>query len=277
MSSVSDLRVGDAERDAAAERLRESYAQGRLTMDEFNDRLSAALAATTQRELSQLTRDLPTNYDKVAAIQQYLRSPSFTYDLNGAPTDTAHRSCNSRTTAGVTIALRADFYGRCAAYPELSSLLAPNHVLVGPMRRDELRRAVECPAQRVGLRVEPELADALVADIEDEPGGLPLLSAALLELWQHRDGRRTGELASVRPSPFNRRCGWNDANQGFPKRGRHLYRHHQWHSDDHSEWLGSTELHRGADGGTRTIAAILPRSGWDLPATKRLNIRPLTS
>ena len=28
-------------------------------MDEFNDRLSAALAATTQRQLSQLTRDLP--------------------------------------------------------------------------------------------------------------------------------------------------------------------------------------------------------------------------
>jgi hypothetical protein len=59
MSSVSDLRVGDAERDAVADRLRESYAQGRLTMDEFNDRLSAALAATTQRDLSQLTRDLP--------------------------------------------------------------------------------------------------------------------------------------------------------------------------------------------------------------------------
>ncbi|MEP7024868.1 MAG: DUF1707 domain-containing protein, partial [Actinomycetota bacterium] len=58
---MSDLRVGDVERDAAAERLRESYAQGRLTMEEFNDRLSAALAATTQRELSQLTMDLPHN------------------------------------------------------------------------------------------------------------------------------------------------------------------------------------------------------------------------
>lgn len=59
MSSVSDLRIGDAERDAAAERLRESFAQGRLTMDEFNERLSTALAATTQSQLSQLTRDLP--------------------------------------------------------------------------------------------------------------------------------------------------------------------------------------------------------------------------
>jgi hypothetical protein len=59
MSPGPDLRVGDAERDAVADRLRESFAHGRLTMDEFNDRLSAALAATTQRQLSQLTRDLP--------------------------------------------------------------------------------------------------------------------------------------------------------------------------------------------------------------------------
>lgn len=59
MAPGPDLRVGDAERDATAERLRESYAQGRLTLDEFNERLSAALAATTERDLSRLTSDLP--------------------------------------------------------------------------------------------------------------------------------------------------------------------------------------------------------------------------
>ena len=79
---------------------------------------------------------------------------------------------------------------RCAPYPELSRLLGANHVLVGPMRRDELRRAVELPARHAGVRVEPELVDALIADVEREPGGLPLLSTSLLELWQHRDGRR---------------------------------------------------------------------------------------
>ena len=90
----------------------------------------------------------------------------------------------------VVIALRADFYGRCAAYPELAGQLAANHVLVRSMQRDELRRAIELPARRVGLRVDTELADALVADVKDEPGALPLLSTALLELWQRRDGRR---------------------------------------------------------------------------------------
>jgi DNA-binding SARP family transcriptional activator/WD40 repeat protein len=90
----------------------------------------------------------------------------------------------------VLVAVRADFYGRCTEYPELSRLLGASHVLVGPMRRDELRRAIELPARHAGLEVEPELVDALLADVEGEPGGLPLLSTALVELWQHRDGRR---------------------------------------------------------------------------------------
>ena len=90
----------------------------------------------------------------------------------------------------VVLVVRADFYGRCASYPALSRLLGANHVLVGPMRRDELRRAIELPARRAGLLVDPDLVDALIADIQDEPGGLPLLSTSLLELWQGRDGRR---------------------------------------------------------------------------------------
>ena len=94
-----------------------------------------------------------------------------------------------RRRALVLVAVRADFYGRCAAYPELWRLLGANHVSVGPMRRDELRRAIELPARRAGLRVEPDLTDALIADVEGEPGALPLLSTSLLELWQRRDGR----------------------------------------------------------------------------------------
>ena len=89
----------------------------------------------------------------------------------------------------VVVAMRADFYGRCATYDRLARLVGANQVLVGPMRRDELRRAIVEPARRVGLRVEPSLTDALIVDVLDEPGGLPLLSAALLEQWRERDGR----------------------------------------------------------------------------------------
>ena len=89
----------------------------------------------------------------------------------------------------LVLAIRADFYGRCAEHADLSTVIGSNQVLVGPMRRDELRRAIELPARRAGLRVEAHLVSALIGDVAGEPGGLPLLSAALLELWQRRDGR----------------------------------------------------------------------------------------
>ena len=95
----------------------------------------------------------------------------------------------TRGDAVVIVAIRSDFYGECAAYPEFARLLAANHVLVGGMVREELERAIECPAQRVGLRVEPALVKHLVDDVEHEPGALPVLSSALLELWQYRHGR----------------------------------------------------------------------------------------
>ena len=100
------------------------------------------------------------------------------------------RPADGPDVRAVVVALRADLYGRCAEHPALSRALAGNHLLVGPMRRDELLRAIECPAQRAGLRLEPGLAEALVTDVERQPGGLPLLSTALLELWQRREGQR---------------------------------------------------------------------------------------
>jgi WD40 repeat protein/DNA-binding SARP family transcriptional activator len=89
----------------------------------------------------------------------------------------------------VVLAIRADFYGRFAVYQSLSAQISGNQVLVGPMMREELQRAIELPAHKTGLRVEPELVSALVADVADQPGGLPLLSTTLLELWEERDGR----------------------------------------------------------------------------------------
>jgi WD40 repeat protein/DNA-binding SARP family transcriptional activator len=89
----------------------------------------------------------------------------------------------------VIVSLRADFYGRLASYPALAELLSASHVLVGPMDRDELARAIEQPAARAGLEVERTLVEALVAEVAGEPGGLPLLSTTLLELWRTRNGR----------------------------------------------------------------------------------------
>jgi hypothetical protein len=54
-----DLRASDAERDAAVESLRTHAQAGRLTSDELEDRVAAALAATTRADLAKLHVDLP--------------------------------------------------------------------------------------------------------------------------------------------------------------------------------------------------------------------------
>jgi hypothetical protein len=54
-----NLRVSDADRERVAERLREHFADGRLTADEFDERLSAALNAKTVRDLRGVLTDLP--------------------------------------------------------------------------------------------------------------------------------------------------------------------------------------------------------------------------
>jgi hypothetical protein len=54
-----DLRIGDAERDAAMEQLQEHFVAGRLTLDELTERIDLALAAKTQRHIDGLMADLP--------------------------------------------------------------------------------------------------------------------------------------------------------------------------------------------------------------------------
>jgi hypothetical protein len=53
------VRVSDAERDAVVERLNVATSEGRLTLEEFGDRVSDALAARTRGDLDRLVLDLP--------------------------------------------------------------------------------------------------------------------------------------------------------------------------------------------------------------------------
>ncbi len=57
--SALGLRAADADREQAASALRDSFAQGRLDMEEFSERLDAVYAAHTTEQLHALVRDLP--------------------------------------------------------------------------------------------------------------------------------------------------------------------------------------------------------------------------
>ena len=112
----------------------------------------------------------------------------------------------------VVLGIRADFYGRCAAYSELVPPLQDN-LTVGPMSARELREVIEEPARAAALPVEPGFVEVLLADLgvgpdpvadavhplatgtaettttgSYEAGKLPLLSHALYMSWQRRQG-----------------------------------------------------------------------------------------
>ena len=59
MAGDPRLRASDEDRERAAAALREHLAVGRLTLEEFNDRLDRAYAARTTGELDELMTDLP--------------------------------------------------------------------------------------------------------------------------------------------------------------------------------------------------------------------------
>jgi WD40 repeat protein len=92
------------------------------------------------------------------------------------------------TAARVVLAVRADFYGTCAAHPWLAAAINDNHVLVAPMSRDQLREAIEGPARMVGLHLDEGLVDRVLSDTGDDAGVLPLVSHALVETWLRREG-----------------------------------------------------------------------------------------
>jgi WD40 repeat protein/class 3 adenylate cyclase/energy-coupling factor transporter ATP-binding protein EcfA2 len=89
----------------------------------------------------------------------------------------------------VVIVLRADFYGHCASHRRLAAALEDRQALIGPMTEEELRRAIDRPAEQAGLVLEPGLAEGILRDIVGEPGALPLLSHSLLETWRRRSDR----------------------------------------------------------------------------------------
>ena len=57
---ISQFRASHGDRQLVADRLREALDEGRLTLDEYDDRVKVAYAATTYDDLNALLRDIPT-------------------------------------------------------------------------------------------------------------------------------------------------------------------------------------------------------------------------
>ncbi len=93
------IRASDADRDHIAARLREHFAAGRLTPDELDERISAALNAKTHGELRQLMADLP----EPAPLSAQLHA--------GPPLWVAHRRPRILPVLGLLLVAAVVFHG----------------------------------------------------------------------------------------------------------------------------------------------------------------------
>ncbi len=88
----------------------------------------------------------------------------------------------------VIFTLRADFFSEFMNSPLWRDHLS--RVEVGALRREALREAIVQPAHDLGVTVEPELVERLLAEAASEPGILPLLQETLVQLWERRRDQR---------------------------------------------------------------------------------------
>ncbi|MGH3159009.1 MAG: DUF1707 SHOCT-like domain-containing protein [Streptosporangiaceae bacterium] len=79
MASDGGMRASDSDREKVVEVLGSAYTEGRLSLDEFDDRTTAAYAAKTWGELRTLTGDLPVG------VSLDVQSPATQPDLSLTP------------------------------------------------------------------------------------------------------------------------------------------------------------------------------------------------
>lgn len=108
MTHSPELRVGDRDRQAAAERLRAAHDEGRLDLLEYDRRLADAYAAVTYGDLDRLFTDLPRTSSVPAApahaVQGY-SAPGQSV-VGAAAVARAAGASVARRTTGVPLALK---------------------------------------------------------------------------------------------------------------------------------------------------------------------------
>jgi WD40 repeat protein/DNA-binding SARP family transcriptional activator/tRNA A-37 threonylcarbamoyl transferase component Bud32 len=112
-------------------------------------------------------------------VEDEARRAGFLAALHAAVTDPGSR-------VRVVLTLRADFYDRPLAYPGFGELLGARTQALTPLSATELEQAVCEPAEGAGVALEPGLVAQMVAEVQDQPGTLPLLQYALTELFDRR-------------------------------------------------------------------------------------------
>ncbi|KAA3661930.1 MAG: hypothetical protein DWQ04_14920, partial [Chloroflexi bacterium] len=93
-----------------------------------------------------------------------------------------------RSPLRIVVTLRADFYDRPLQIQPIANLFKQHVEIVLPLNQEELTWAIREPARQVGVSMADSVVTAMVTDVIDQPGTLPLLQYALTELFEARHG-----------------------------------------------------------------------------------------
>ena len=115
--------------------------------------------------------------------------------------------------AVLLLTMRSDFISNCAAYPGLNALINQQFLQVGTMSPEDLVNSIARPALQVGLRIDPDLVAQIIADMEDEPGALPLMQFALKDLFDAR--AQAGGVIALTKEDYLARGGLHKALQRY--------------------------------------------------------------
>ena len=85
----------------------------------------------------------------------------------------------------IALAMRSDFIGECAQYPELTKLINLSNYLIPQMTRDQKRMAVLGPVAVGGASMSPKLVQKLLNELGDNQDQLPVLAHSLMRTWEN--------------------------------------------------------------------------------------------
>ena len=91
-----------------------------------------------------------------------------------------------RSPLRLLVTLRADFYDRPLQIQPMAELFKQHTEIILPMMQEELTWAIQEPARRMGVGLEPSATAVMLTEIANQPGALPLLQYALTELFEER-------------------------------------------------------------------------------------------
>jgi WD40 repeat protein len=103
-------------------------------------------------------------------------------------------TCSKHSQIYVVITMRSDFVGDCASFYGLSEAINQGLFLAPRLTREQLRAAIEGPAQVFGGQVEPALVNRLLNEAGNNSDQLPLLQHALMRLWNFASVEKPAQI-----------------------------------------------------------------------------------